>query len=87
MASRWTASTRAGRGVYANDLLYWAAIRWAVQRGLNWLDLGRSAQIADLVEQQRTAGGAANHARPLWALVVFQYWLEHWVPERAGDNR
>ena len=26
----------------------------------------------------------ANHARPLWALMVFQYWLERWVPERAG---
>ncbi len=28
--------------------------------------------------------GKANHARVLWALVIFQYWLERWVPERAG---
>ena len=27
--------------------------------------------------------GARNHARPLWALVMFQYWLESWMPERA----
>ncbi len=24
-----------------------------------------------------------NNARPLWALVILQYWLERWVPERA----
>jgi asparagine synthase (glutamine-hydrolysing) len=23
--------------------------------------------------------GHANHAKPLWALIVFQYWLEKWV--------
>lgn len=28
----------------------------------------------------------ANHARPLWTLVVFQYWLERWLPERAGNG-
>ncbi|MCP4658725.1 MAG: asparagine synthase (glutamine-hydrolyzing) [bacterium] len=28
--------------------------------------------------------GKVNHARALWALVVFQYWLERWAPERAG---
>ncbi len=28
--------------------------------------------------------GKANHGRALWALIVFQYWLERWVPERAG---
>ncbi len=28
--------------------------------------------------------GKANHARALWALVVLQYWLERWAPERAG---
>ncbi len=28
--------------------------------------------------------GKANHARAIWPLVMFQYWLERWVPERAG---
>ncbi|HEX9732641.1 MAG TPA: asparagine synthase (glutamine-hydrolyzing) [Thermoanaerobaculia bacterium] len=30
--------------------------------------------------------GKANHARPLWALIVLQYWLERWVPDRAGGG-
>lgn len=38
----WTSSTKAARSAYANDLLYWEAVRWAVSRGLRWLDLGRS---------------------------------------------
>ncbi len=38
--------------------------------------------IGHLLAQHRA--GKANHARALWALVVFQYWLERWVPERAG---
>lgn len=38
----WTASTEAARDIYANDLLYWEATRWAVGHGLKWLDLGRS---------------------------------------------
>ncbi len=32
----------------------------------------------------RHRAGKANHARALWALVVFQSWLERWVPERAA---
>jgi FemAB-related protein (PEP-CTERM system-associated) len=38
----WTSSTVAARALYCNDLLYWEAIRWAIRRGLRWLDLGRS---------------------------------------------
>ncbi len=38
----WTASTEAARALYANDLLYWEAVRWAVSKNLRWLDLGRS---------------------------------------------
>jgi FemAB-related protein (PEP-CTERM system-associated) len=38
----WTSSTVAARSLYCNDLLYWEAMRWAVGRGLKWLDLGRS---------------------------------------------
>jgi len=28
--------------------------------------------------------GAANHARPLWTVVILQHWLERWLPQRAG---
>jgi len=28
-------------------------------------------------------GGGRNHARSLWTLVIFQRWLERWLPERA----
>jgi FemAB-related protein (PEP-CTERM system-associated) len=38
----WTSSTVAARALYCNDLLYWEAMRWAIGRGLRWLDLGRS---------------------------------------------
>lgn len=41
--------------------------------------------VRQLLAEHRA--GQANHARPIWALVVFQYWLERWVPERAGDAR
>jgi asparagine synthase (glutamine-hydrolysing) len=34
--------------------------------------------IAQLLTEHR--GGRANHARALWALVVFQYFLEEWIP-------
>jgi asparagine synthase (glutamine-hydrolysing) len=27
------------------------------------------------------AAGRANHARPLWTLIVLQRWLERWTPE------
>jgi asparagine synthase (glutamine-hydrolysing) len=30
----------------------------------------------ELLEAHRS--GRANHAKPLWALIVFQYWLEKW---------
>jgi asparagine synthase (glutamine-hydrolysing) len=33
--------------------------------------------VARLVEEHRS--GRANHAKPLWALVMFQYWLERWT--------
>ncbi len=45
-------------------------------------DLFAPRRVHRLLESHRA--GKANHARPLWALVVFQYWLERWVPERAG---
>jgi hypothetical protein len=38
----WTSSTAAARDLYANDLLYWEAIRWTIAQGYAYLDLGRS---------------------------------------------
>ncbi|HEV7919700.1 MAG TPA: asparagine synthase (glutamine-hydrolyzing) [Thermoanaerobaculia bacterium] len=33
--------------------------------------------VSRLLDEHR--GGHANHAKPLWALVMFQYWLERWA--------
>ncbi|HUP61430.1 MAG TPA: asparagine synthase (glutamine-hydrolyzing) [Thermoanaerobaculia bacterium] len=33
--------------------------------------------IATLLGEHRS--GAANHAKPLWAVIVLQYWLENWT--------
>ena len=35
------------------------------------------AYVANLLAEHR--GGRANHAKPLWALVMLQYWLETWA--------
>jgi asparagine synthase (glutamine-hydrolysing) len=45
--------------------------------------LRRQGVLPDLPIEQLLAehrGGRANHARALWALVVFQYFLEQWIP-------
>jgi asparagine synthase (glutamine-hydrolysing) len=33
--------------------------------------------VADLLSAHRT--GRANNAKPLWALIVLQYWIENWA--------
>ena len=33
--------------------------------------------VSDLLAEHRS--GRANHAKPLWALVMLQYWLETWA--------
>lgn len=33
--------------------------------------------VGDLLSAHRS--GQANHAKPLWALIVLQYWMENWV--------
>src|SRR5437763_1914106 len=33
--------------------------------------------VADLLAAHRS--GHANHAKPLWALIVLQYWIENWA--------
>ncbi len=45
-------------------------------------DLLAPEPVRRLLAEHRA--GKANHARAIWPLVVFQYWLERWVPERAG---
>jgi len=42
------------------------------------LDAG---SIGRLLAEHRA--GRANHARPLWAALVLERWLERWLPERA----
>lgn len=42
------------------------------------LDAGTVSRL--LVEHR---SGKRNHMRSLWALVMFQYWLERWLPARA----
>jgi len=34
-------------------------------------------QIAQLLAEHRS--GQANHAKPLWAVIVLQYWLDNWT--------
>src|SRR5688572_28689008 len=33
--------------------------------------------VAQLLAEHRA--GRANHAKPLWAVIVLQYWLENWT--------
>ncbi len=40
------------------------------------------ARVQALLAEHRAR--KANLARPLWALVVFQRWLERWAPDRAA---
>jgi asparagine synthase (glutamine-hydrolysing) len=39
------------------------------------------ARVGALLAEHRA--GYANHARPLWAVVVLQYFLDRWAPARA----
>ncbi len=45
------------------------------------LDPGR---VGSTLAEHRA--GKANHAKSLWAVIVFQYWLENWVPDRADST-
>ena len=36
-----------------------------------------STHVADLLAAHRS--GRANNAKPLWALIVLQYWIENWA--------
>jgi asparagine synthase (glutamine-hydrolysing) len=35
------------------------------------------AKVGELLTAHRS--GRANHAKPLWALIVLQYWIENWA--------
>ena len=39
-----------------------------------------AAMIGALLAEHR--GGRANHAKPLWAVVMLQYWMENWRTQR-----
>jgi asparagine synthase (glutamine-hydrolysing) len=39
------------------------------------------ATVARLLDEHRS--GRANHAKPLWAIVMLEYWLEKWPSSRA----
>ena len=41
-----------------------------------------AAPVSRLLAEHRS--GRRNHIRSLWALVMFQYWLERWLPARAA---
>ena len=41
----------------------------------------RVPTIRALLEEHRA--GRANHAKPLWAVVMLQYWMENWVALRS----
>lgn len=41
--------------------------------------------VADLLADHRA--GRANHAKPLWALVMLQYWMETWLKQTSGTTR
>jgi asparagine synthase (glutamine-hydrolysing) len=36
-----------------------------------------AAFVRTLLEEHRD--GRANHAKPLWAVIMLQYWLERWT--------
>jgi len=40
-------------------------------------DIVNERQITELLAEHRS--GRANHAKPLWAVIVLQYWLENWT--------
>ena len=39
--------------------------------------LFRPSEIARLVEEHRA--GVKDHRKPLWTLLMFQLWCEHWL--------
>ena len=39
--------------------------------------LVNESYVARLLEEHRA--GRANHAKPLWAIVILQYWRETWA--------
>jgi asparagine synthase (glutamine-hydrolysing) len=40
-------------------------------------ELVDSAKVAELLAEHRA--NRANHAKPLWAVIMLQYWLENWT--------
>jgi len=79
---RWVARRRKrGLSVPVADLIN-GGLRDEVDRLLSPNRLRRHGLLPELPVAQLLAehrSGRANHARPLWALLMFQYWLENWI--------
>ncbi len=56
--------------------------RLLAPRRLARQDLLDPERVGALLAEHRA--GKANHARPLWAVIVLQQWIDRWAPERAG---
>jgi asparagine synthase (glutamine-hydrolysing) len=80
---RWVVRRRKrGLSVPVADLLN-GGLREEADRLLSPARLQRNGLLPELPIAQLLAehrSGQANHARPLWALLMFQYWLEKWIP-------
>lgn len=62
-------------------------LRPEVERLLAPERLRRQGVVSDVYVRTLLAqhqSGRANHARPLWTLIILQRWLEHWAPEVSG---
>ncbi len=77
----WIASLAEGRNKYATELLYWTALKWAVERGFRRLDFGRCAP-----------GGGVHRFKQQWLCqeqrLHWYYWLAPGarLPEMHANN-
>ena len=65
-------------GAWINGILRHEADRLLEPRRLESQGLLHSEPVRHLLSEHRS--GRANHARPLWSLIVLQRWLERWAP-------
>jgi FemAB-related protein (PEP-CTERM system-associated) len=66
----WASSIRAFRPLCPNNLLYWEAIRYAIERGYSQFDFGRS-----------TPGGATYKFKEQWGPVPVQLYWQYWTED------
>jgi len=77
----WIASLSDGRRKYATELLYWTALKWAVERGFRNLDFGRCTPKGGVYRFKQQ--WLCNEERLHW-----YYWLApgRSVPQLRPDN-